>query len=106
MIKIEGLDELQEKLEVLTQKVHELDGQNIPMSEVLAGDFISRSTKFSSLAELLEASGFKIESQDDFAAIPVNKLDRFIRSNSPFDSWNALLSTAGSEWAKKKIGLK
>lgn len=106
MIKIEGLDELQEKIEVLSQKVHELDGQNIPMSEVLTGDFISRSTKFSSLEELLEASGFKIESQDDFAAIPVDDLDRFIRSNSPFDSWNALLSTAGSEWAKKKLGFE
>lgn len=106
MIKIEGLDELQEKLEVLTQKVHELDVQNIPMSELLTGDFISRSTKFSSLEELLDASGFKIESQDDFAAIPVDDLDRFIRSNSPFDSWNALLSTAGSEWAKKKLGFE
>ena len=106
MFKIEGLDELQEKLDVLTQKVHELDGQKIPMSEVLTSDFISRSTKFSSLEELLEASGFKIESQDDFAAIPVDDLDRFIRSNSLFDSWNALLSTAGSEWAKKKLGFE
>jgi hypothetical protein len=76
------------------------------MSEVLTSDFISRSTKFSSLEELLEASGFKIESQDDFAAIPVDDLDRFIRSNSLFDSWNALLSTAGSEWAKKKLGFE
>jgi len=76
------------------------------MSEVLTGDFISRSTRFSSLEELLEASGFMIESQDDFAAIPVDDLDRFIRSNSPFDSWNALLSTAGSEWAKKKLGFE
>lgn len=106
MIKIEGLDELQEKLDILTKKVHELDGLNIPMSEVLTNDFISRSTKFSSLEELLEASGFKIKSQDDFAAIPVDDLDRFIRSNSPFDSWNALLSTAGSEWAKKKLGFE
>lgn len=106
MFKIEGLDELQEKLDALTQKVQELDGKNIPMSEVLTSDFISRSTKFSSLEDLLEASGFKIESQDDFAAIPVDDLDRFIRSNSLFDSWNALLSAAGSEWAKKKLGFE
>lgn len=105
MFNIEGLDELQEKLDCITQKLQELDGHK-EVAEVLTSDFLSRSTKFSSLEELFEASGFKIESQDDFAAIPLDEFDRFIRSNSLFDGWQALLSTAGSEWAKKKLGLE
>ncbi len=49
MIKIEKLDELQEKIGVLTQKIHELDGLNVPISEVLNSDLIARSTKLSLL---------------------------------------------------------
>ena len=39
-----------------------------------------------------------MESIDD------NKLDKFISSNTNFDSWEDMKSAAGSEWAAKKLG--
>ena len=106
MFKIEGLDELQNKLHDLARKTEELDGQhNIPVSEILTDSFISQNSSFSSADKMFEASRFKIETQEDFAAIPDNDWNNYIRSVSSFDSWQSMLKAAGLEWAKRKLGL-
>lgn len=106
MIKITGLDELQNKLNDLTTKVHELDGKHsVPVSELLTADFLSRHSRFHSADELFEGGGFKVESTDDLEALPEDKLDEYIRSISNFDSWQGMLVKAGEEWAAKQLGL-
>lgn len=106
MFKIEGMDELQNKLGDLARKAEELDGQHdVPASELLTDSFISQHTSFSSADEMFKASEFKIETQEDFAAIPDNDWDNYIRSISSFDSWQSMLNAAGPEWAKRKLGL-
>ena len=104
MLKITGIDELRKKLDDLAKKVDSLDGQHIPVSELLSPSFVSKHTSFSSADELFEASGFKVETQEDFAAIPDNKWDEYIRSVSNFENWQAMLDGAGKKWAAKKLG--
>lgn len=106
MLKLEGLDKLQKKLNTLSKNAEELDGQHsIPVAELLTTAFVSKHTKFSDAEKLFEGSGFNIENSEDFEAIPEDKWDDYIRSNSNFDSWEAMLSLATQEWAVKKLGL-
>lgn len=106
MFKIEGLDKVHKKLEDLAHKAQELDGQhNVPVSELLTEEFLSQCTRFSWVEEMFEASGFKIESQEDFAAIPDDQWNDFVGQNSSFDSWQAMLEAAGNEWVRKRLGL-
>lgn len=50
----------------------------MPVSELLTSAFVARHTQFVSADELFEQSGFKIESQEDFAAIPDEEWDESI----------------------------
>lgn len=106
MYKIEGLDELQSKLDDLSKKAEKLDGQhNVPVSELLTDSFVAQHTSFSSVDEMFKASGFKVETQEDFAAIPDIEWDNYIRSVSNFDGWQSMLDAGVQEWAKRKLGL-
>ena len=106
MLKITGLDELAKKLDDLGKQAGALDGQqSVPMNELLTPEFVSSHTAFANADEMFNASGFKIESQEDFAAIPDAKWDEFIRSASPFTDWSSMLGEAGKAWAAKKLGL-
>lgn len=106
MFKIDGLDELQKKLDDLAKNAEALDGEHsVPVSELLTDDFIAKHTSFASTDAMFEASGFKIETQEDFAAIPDDEWDTFIRSVSSFDDWQSMLGAAGQEWAVRKLGL-
>jgi hypothetical protein len=105
MIKITGLDEITKKLEDLANKAGELDGQHrVPMNELLTPEFVSNHTKFANADEMFKASGFKIETQEDFTALPDEQWDEFIRSISSFPGWSAMLGEAGKAWAAKKLG--
>jgi hypothetical protein len=105
-MKIEGLDELSKKLDKLAKSAEELDGtHNVSMTDILTPSFISEHTRFADADELYEASGFKCDSQEDFEAIPEDELDKFIQSESSFDSWQDMLGAAGEKWAISKLGL-
>ena len=106
MLKITGLDELQRKLDDLSRRSKSLAGkQNVPIPELLTPGFLRTCSRFQSVEQMFEASGFKIDSTEDFAAIPDTEWDEFIRVNTSFASWEALLSKAGGEWAARRLGL-
>ena len=107
MIKITGLEEVKKKLDDLSRNVKALSGKhNISIKELLSPDFVSKHTKFSTVEDMFNASGFKIESQEDFSAIPDDKWDEFIHSISSFENWKAMLDQAVKDWTVKKLGLK
>lgn len=106
MIKVTGLDELQRKLIDMSRRAESLSGKhNVPIPELLTPDFLTRCSRFRSADEMFEASGFKIESSEDFAAISDAERDTFIRTHTSFSSWEAMLSEAGGEWAARRMGL-
>lgn len=61
-------------------------------------------TSFSSLDELLDAGGFKVESEEDFEAIPDIEFDRHIEARTKFKNWDDMLSQAVTDYTSKKLG--
>ncbi len=105
MLKITGLEEFSKKLDDLAVSAAALDGEHtLPMSELLTPEFVSKHTRFSNVNAMFSASGYKFESQEDFAAIPDEKMDEFIRSISSFPNWREMLGEASKEWAARKLG--
>ena len=105
-IKITGLSELQDKLRNLSDNAKALNGQhNVRFSEIFSVSFLQRYTQFGSIDEMFAKSGFKVQTQDDFKAIPDDQWDTFISSHTQFKNWAEMKSKASAEWAKQKLGL-
>ena len=104
LIKFDGFDELSKKLENLQESAESIQGTQVPLSELLTPGFLAKHTRFLSEDEMFEASGFKVETAEDFEKIPDEEWDRFIEQNTPFTTWSDMLSAAGAEWAQKKLG--
>jgi hypothetical protein len=105
MLKITGLAELRSKLNDIAGRAQALDGQqNVPVGDLLNPEFMSRHTRFGSVDDMFAASGFRIESQEDLAAVPDEQWDEFIRSVSKFSDWQSMLGEAAREWAGKQMG--
>jgi len=104
--KIEGLDELQRNLEQLGDRAGQINGrQEVPLTELLTPGFLAKHSRFLSADEMFEASGFKIETTEDFAKVPDDEWGLFIQQNTTFPTWGEMLSAAGAEWAQNKLGL-
>ena len=103
-IKVTGLDQFRKKLDDLKNKVQSISGErSVPINELLTPDFLAACSTFSSAEEMFERSGFKVESQEDFAAIPDEAWDEFIRSDTSYLNWGEMLQAAGAAWAKSKL---
>ena len=105
-IKITGLDKLQRKLRRLEQNARRIDGTNsVPFTDLFGPRFMVRYTSYSTISDFLEASGYTVQSQADFEAIPESALDEHVRGSSRFSSWGEMLEAAGQEWIKGQLGL-
>ncbi len=100
------LDDLFSKLSDLQQKARALDGSHsVPFTELFTDEFMLRNTEFSSITGMIEASGFKVEFPEDFAAIPDEPWDQFIAQRTRFTSWEDMKAAAGREWIASRLGL-
>ncbi|MFB9157442.1 hypothetical protein [Chromobacterium violaceum] len=82
-------------LKKLSENIKEIERNNqIKLSDLMNSQFISSHSNFSSLEELFDASGFKIESVEDFKAIPDDELNDFIGKNTTFQSWKEMEQSA------------
>lgn len=91
----------------IAKRAKELDGkqQAVPLSELLNDNFISEHSTFASFDELLKASPFKVETKEDFEAIPDTDWDTYIAANTSFESWEEMQQQAANAFLLKKIGL-
>jgi hypothetical protein len=97
----DGLKKLQEKMKDLGDE----GKQSVPLPELMSPEFMSRCSKFGSIQELFDSSGFKIDSAADFAAIPDEQWDNYIRTNTAYPSWMEMQKAAVADWTKRKLGL-
>lgn len=105
--ELEGFDEAMDELDELGRKAQELEGeQEVPIEELLTSSFMRRRTNFSSFEEMLEASQWDVETQEDFEAIPDDEWDRFVAEHSRFPNWEEMLGAAAQAWAARQLGLK
>lgn len=65
--------------------------------------FVSAHSSFADLDALFKGSGFKIDTLDDFAAIPDAEWDAFIRSSTDFESWEEMQVVANREYVTAKL---
>jgi hypothetical protein len=76
----------------------------VSFDDLFTTDFMRRFTDFLTLEEMFTASGYKIESTDDFANIPDDAWDAFIEKNTLFENWQEMREKAVSEWASRQLG--
>lgn len=104
--KITGLDKLEKQLKQMEKGAKELSNTtHISFGELFSTSFMRKYTSFSSMDELLDAGGFKVESQEDFEAIPDIEFDKHIAAYTKFKNWDEMLSEATSQYVIKKLGL-
>ena|SRR3982074_2252325 len=105
-VKITGLKEFERKLKDIGDRAQKLQGPtNVPLSELLTAEFLKTCSRFSTLDEMFNASGFVITNADDFKAVPDDQWDEFIKQNTSFAYWNELLGAAAKDWTKDQLGL-
>lgn len=103
---INGLNDLSKKLDQLANNAEDLGNtKSASVTDILTPEFVAQHTRFANANEFFEASGFDVSSQSAFEAIPEGELDTFVSSVSSFGSWRDMLNTAGTAWAKRKLGL-
>ncbi len=109
MLKVEmsGFDELRKRLEGMAERARQLDGKEevVPLAELMPSAFVAEHSSFASLEELFSASPFKIDSVDDFKAIPDAEWDAYIASKTSFSSWEEMQHEAIAERMRAQLGL-
>ncbi len=91
-------------LKILTEnakKMHETS--EVKLTDIMAPEFIKNCSQFESLEHLFYSSGFRIESKEDFAAIPDNEWEEFIVNNTTFNSWEDMQKQAMTAYVKKQL---
>ncbi|WP_405176338.1 hypothetical protein MHI27_11895 [Paenibacillus sp. FSL H8-0261] len=95
---IKGLKNLQKRTTQMQKDIQKLEQQKtISFDELFVPHFMRKHTKFNTFDELLNAGGFEVNSQEDFAAIPDDAFDEHIANHTRFRKWQAMLDTATSE---------
>jgi hypothetical protein len=64
---------------------------------------MSKYTDFSSFDEMLGGSGFKVETPEDFAAIPDDQWDAFVATRTRFENWKEMRETGAREYVAAKV---
>lgn len=97
-----SLDQFQKNLEKASK---ELDGEHqVPFDDIFTNSFMRKYTSVSDFDEFLTTGGFEVNSEEDFEAIPDADMDNHVKKSTKFSSWQEMLSTAGQEYALKKLG--
>lgn len=104
-LEVKGLEEASRKLRDLRRRLEALEGQHsVALTELLSLDFLRKYTEFETLEDMFKASGFVVESQEDFEKIPDDEWDSFIKGHTQFSNWKEMLDAAGNEWVERRLG--
>jgi hypothetical protein len=93
----DGLKDLQEKMDALANK------KSVSLSDLLSPNFMASCSSFKNAQELFDKSGFKIDSKEDFAAIPDDAWDKYISQNTKYNSWSDMQRAAHEDWLKRQF---
>ncbi len=104
--EISGFDEIERKLQQLANNAEAMDGEHsVSLTELCPPAFMAEHTDFATIEEMFEASGFTVETPEEFAAIPDTAWDAFIASRTRFADWRTMQEKAAAEWFSRGIGL-
>ena len=104
-IKITGLDDMRRRLETLRRRAANLSGP-VAFEDLFPPEFMRRYTDLRSIDDLVAASGYTIQSADDFEKIPQADWDALIKAKTRFKSWDAMQAKAAEEYAERRLNLE
>lgn len=91
-------------LEQLRKNADELGRKStVRLTDLMDDRFISCCSDHSSLDEFFEASGFKVESKEDFTAIPDEEWEEFVVKETSYDSWIEMQKDAFIKYSKRQL---
>lgn len=104
--KITGLDSLQKRLKDMERKARELDGTHeVRFADLFSSEFMRKHTQYETINDFFDATGFKLDSQQDFEDLPEDELDARVRELTDFQSWKDFSGKAAAHYASKQLGL-
>jgi phage replication-related protein YjqB (UPF0714/DUF867 family) len=104
-IEIQGLDKFLKEVKDFERRAMSLHGKHqVSFEELFSGEFMRKYTDFRSIAEMLEASGYKVETAEDFEKIPDVEWDTFVSKRTRFANWEEMQGTAVEQYSAKKLG--
>ncbi|MCW2482261.1 hypothetical protein, partial [Candidatus Symbiopectobacterium sp. NZEC135] len=71
--------------------------------ELFNPTFLKECSSFTSIEDLFEKSGFKVESMEDFKAIPDEEWERFIVKNTKYESWLDMQKDATTKLLSQRL---
>lgn len=92
-----GLKKLQKNLNDLSKK------KEISFGELFPPSFMRRYTRASSIDEFVQKCGFKVETIEDFKAIPDEDFDTYVKESTVFSSWKEMEEKAYEEYIRKAL---
>jgi hypothetical protein len=103
--EMSGFDEVRRTLDDLRHRAGAISGEHeIPLSELFPPDFMASHTEFDSLEGMFSASGFRVQTAEDFKKIPGDQWDTFVRNHTEFADWREMLRAGSGEWAERQLG--
>ncbi len=91
-------------LERLKRNVERIAKTNqVSFAELFSPAFMRKYTSYPTMEVFIDASGYQVDSMDDFAAIPDADWDEHVRASSRFRSWEEMIGKAGEEWASAQM---
>lgn len=105
ILKIEGLDDLSNRLNQLSENAQSISGTHeYSFKEIFSDKFMIENTNFSTIDEFLLSSPEKISNAEEFEKANEAILDVFVSEQTKFKTWEEMMSTATQILIMKKLG--
>lgn len=99
------MDQVEAVIKNMERQIQNTDGK-VQFDILFNEKFMKEYTDFTTINELFEKGGFKLESEEDLIQIDEKDLDEHIKNNTKFNSWEEMKQSAGALYIKKQLGFK
>jgi hypothetical protein len=91
-------------LKKLADNAKKLDGtHSVRLLDLFNPKFMAARTKSKDFVSFCELAGFKVETDEDFKAIPDDAWEAHVKANSEFAGWAEMQQVAGAEYMKDQL---
>lgn len=105
-ISVGGFDNLISRIGEIQSGLGDLDGEHtISFEEMFPPNFMKNYTDFDSIGDMMDESGFSVETSEDFEKIPDDDWDKFVSNRTRFSTWSTMLDKATKQWISNVLGL-
>ena len=98
-----GIDDFKRELKNTMDKIESLDGTQVDFNELFTIEFMQNHAGVSSFDKFLKQGNFKVETQEDFEAIPDDVFDNYVKENTDFSSWEEMSDAATDEYLDSQL---